>query len=106
MSGYLCSATSFEAPEGDAARIPRSRAFQRPKVLALLLEIRVLDRRPDLDRAMRKRSSARERVRRWGTLRDAALQEKPAKASPAYATGGLELALRDAVESFLRPWEA
>jgi hypothetical protein len=31
---------------------------------------------------------------------------KSVEAAPIYATGGLELALRDAVESFLRPWEA
>jgi len=39
-------------------------------------------------------------------LQSAATPEKPAEAAPIYATGGLELALRDAVESFLRPWEA
>ena len=39
-------------------------------------------------------------------LQSAAMPEKPAEAAPIYATGGLELALRDAVESFLRPWEA
>jgi hypothetical protein len=48
----------------------------------------------------------KEMGRLLGTLRDAALPEKPAEAAPIYATGGLELALRDAVESFLRPWEA
>lgn len=36
----------------------------------------------------------------------AAAPDKPAEAAPIYSTGGLELALRDAVESFLRPWEA
>jgi hypothetical protein len=39
-------------------------------------------------------------------LQSAAEPEKPAEAAPIYAIGGLELALRDAVESFLRPWEA
>lgn len=39
-------------------------------------------------------------------LQAAAAPEKPAEATPMYATGGLELALRDAVDSFLRPWEA
>jgi hypothetical protein len=39
-------------------------------------------------------------------LQAAAAPEKPAEAAPIYATGGLELALRDAVDSFLRPWEA
>lgn len=39
-------------------------------------------------------------------LQSAAEPEKPAEAAPIYATGGLELALRDAVEGFLRPWEA
>jgi len=39
-------------------------------------------------------------------FRETSLPEKRAEATPIYATGGLELALRDAVESFLRPWEA
>ena len=39
-------------------------------------------------------------------LQSAAEPEAPAEAAPIYAIGGLELALRDAVESFLRPWEA
>ena len=39
-------------------------------------------------------------------MQSAAEPEKLAEAAPIYATGGLELALRDAVESFLRPWEA
>jgi hypothetical protein len=39
-------------------------------------------------------------------LQSAAEPEKPAEAAPIYEIGGLELALRDAVESFLRPWEA
>jgi hypothetical protein len=39
-------------------------------------------------------------------LQSAAEPEEPAEAAPIYAVGGLELALRDAVESFLRPWEA
>jgi hypothetical protein len=39
-------------------------------------------------------------------LQSAAKPESPAEAAPIYAIGGLELALRDAVESFLRPWEA
>lgn len=39
-------------------------------------------------------------------MQSAAEPEKLAEAAPVYATGGLELALRDAVESFLRPWEA
>ena len=39
-------------------------------------------------------------------LQSAAKPEKPVEAAPIYAIGGLDLALRDAVESFLRPWEA
>lgn len=39
-------------------------------------------------------------------LQSAAEPEASAEAAPIYAIGGLELALRDAVESFLRPWEA
>ena len=39
-------------------------------------------------------------------LQSAAAPEKLVEAAPIYGTGGLELALRDAVESFLRPWEA
>ncbi|MGA8610190.1 MAG: hypothetical protein WB760_00455 [Xanthobacteraceae bacterium] len=39
-------------------------------------------------------------------LQSAAAPEKPAEAAPVYAMSGLELALHDAVESFLRPWEA
>jgi hypothetical protein len=39
-------------------------------------------------------------------LQSAAEPEAPTEAAPIYAIGGLELALRDAVESFLRPWEA
>lgn len=39
-------------------------------------------------------------------LQSAAEPEAPAEAAPIYAVSGLELALRDAVESFLRPWEA
>jgi hypothetical protein len=40
------------------------------------------------------------------TLQAAAEPAAPIDAAPIYASGGLELALRDAVESFLRPWEA
>jgi len=39
-------------------------------------------------------------------MQSAAEPMEPAEAAPIYATGGLELALRDAVDSFLRPWEA
>ena len=48
----------------------------------------------------------KEMGRLLATLQSAAAPDKPAEAAPIYATGGLELALRDAVESFLRPWEA
>jgi hypothetical protein len=47
-----------------------------------------------------------EMTRLLELLQAAAAPEKPAAAAPIYSTGGLELALRDAVESFLRPWEA
>ncbi len=47
-----------------------------------------------------------EMGRLMNLFREASLPEKRAEATPIYATGGLELALRDAVESFLRPWEA
>jgi hypothetical protein len=39
-------------------------------------------------------------------LQAAAAPVLPIEAAPIYALGGLELALRDAVDSFLRPWEA
>jgi len=39
-------------------------------------------------------------------LQSAAAPVAPVEATPVYNVGGLELALRDAVESFLRPWEA
>jgi hypothetical protein len=39
-------------------------------------------------------------------LQSAAVPDRTVEAAPIYVTGGLELALRDAVESFLRPWEA
>jgi len=39
-------------------------------------------------------------------LQSAAEPERPVEAAPIYTTGGLELALRDAVDGFLRPWEA
>jgi hypothetical protein len=39
-------------------------------------------------------------------LQSAVVPPAPVEAAPIYAVGGLELALRDAVESFLRPWEA
>ena len=39
-------------------------------------------------------------------LQSAAVPRRAVETAPVYATGGLELALRDAVESFLRPWEA
>jgi hypothetical protein len=48
----------------------------------------------------------REMSRLLKILQAAAEPEKSAEAAPIYAPGGLELALRDAVESFLRPWEA
>ena len=47
-----------------------------------------------------------EMVRLLTLFRAASAPEKRVEATPIYATGGLELALRDAVESFLRPWEA
>lgn len=40
------------------------------------------------------------------SLQAAAVPAIPIEAAPIYALGGLELALRDAVDSFLRPWEA
>jgi hypothetical protein len=40
------------------------------------------------------------------TLQAAAAPALPSEAAPIYELGGLELALRDAVDSFLRPWEA
>jgi hypothetical protein len=40
------------------------------------------------------------------TLQAAAAPAAPIEAAPIYELGGLELALRDAVDSFLRPWEA
>ena len=40
------------------------------------------------------------------TLQAAAAPPAPIDAAPIYELGGLELALRDAVDSFLRPWEA
>lgn len=39
-------------------------------------------------------------------LQAAAVPPIPIEAAPTYALGELELALRDAVDSFLRPWEA
>jgi hypothetical protein len=39
-------------------------------------------------------------------LQSAATPETPIDAAPIYEPAGLELALRDAVDSFLRPWEA
>jgi hypothetical protein len=39
-------------------------------------------------------------------LQAAAAPALPIEAAPIYELGGLELALRDAVDSFLRPWEA
>jgi hypothetical protein len=39
-------------------------------------------------------------------LQSAAAPALPAEAAPIYELGGLELALRDAVDGFLRPWEA
>ena len=39
-------------------------------------------------------------------LQSSAELEKTPGVAPIYAMDGLELALRDAVESFLRPWEA
>lgn len=39
-------------------------------------------------------------------MRSAAEPEAPVDLAPIYVTSGLETALRDAVESFLRPWEA
>jgi len=48
----------------------------------------------------------REMGRLLTLLQAAAAPEKPAEAAPIYTTTGLELALRDAVESFLRPWDA
>jgi hypothetical protein len=39
-------------------------------------------------------------------LQSAAAPALPVDAAPIYELGGLELALRDAVDSFLRPWEA
>lgn len=47
-----------------------------------------------------------ELARLLALFRAASAPDKGAEATPIYATGGLELALRDAVESFLRPWEA
>jgi hypothetical protein len=41
-----------------------------------------------------------------GLLQSAAAPSPPVEAAPIYELGGLELALRDAVDSFLRPWEA
>ncbi len=48
----------------------------------------------------------REMARLLELAQAAAAPSMPAEAAPIYSTGGLELVLRDAVESFLRPWEA
>ena len=48
----------------------------------------------------------KEMGRLLGVMQAAAEPEEPAEVAPTYMTGGLELALRDAVDSFLRPWEA
>ena len=48
----------------------------------------------------------REMNRLLFQLQSAVAPEKPAEAAPIYTTSGLELVLRDAVDSFLRPWEA
>jgi hypothetical protein len=48
----------------------------------------------------------REMGRMLVLLQSAAAPEKPVDAAPIYEPAGLELALRDAVDSFLRPWEA
>lgn len=47
-----------------------------------------------------------EMARLLHLFQSAAEPEKAADAAPIYTTSGLELALRDAVEGFLRPWEA
>jgi len=48
----------------------------------------------------------RDMARLLTELQSAGEPEKPVEMAPIYTTGGLELALRDAVDSFLRPWEA
>lgn len=48
----------------------------------------------------------REMQRLLVQLQSAVAWEALAEAAPIYSTAGLELALRDAVDSFLRPWEA
>jgi energy-coupling factor transporter ATP-binding protein EcfA2 len=48
----------------------------------------------------------REMRRFLELLQSAAEPDVPAECAPVYSVGGLELALRDAVESFLKPWEA
>ena len=48
----------------------------------------------------------KEMGRLLALLQSAAMPDKAIDSSPIYTADGLELALRDAVESFLRPWEA
>ena len=48
----------------------------------------------------------REMKRLLNQLQSAVAPLPPVEAAPIYTTSGLELALRDAVDSFLRPWEA
>jgi hypothetical protein len=48
----------------------------------------------------------REMKRLLNQLQSAVAPLAPVEAAPIYTTSGLELALRDAVDSFLRPWEA
>jgi hypothetical protein len=48
----------------------------------------------------------REVKRLLDRLQSAVAPTAPVEAAPVYTTSGLELVLRDAVDSFLRPWEA
>jgi len=61
-----------------------------------------------LDREIRAIPSGviREMDRLLVLTHAAAAPDKPGDAKPSYMTTGLELALRDAVDGFLRPWEA
>jgi hypothetical protein len=48
----------------------------------------------------------REMQRLFDLMQDSAVPDAPTETGPIYSASGLELALRDAVDAFLRPWEA
>jgi energy-coupling factor transporter ATP-binding protein EcfA2 len=97
----LASVTNALASLRQALGAPVAAALER-KLSERVFLLGALDRETDAIPP----GILKEMARFLTLLQGSAAPEKPIESAPVYRPSGLELALRDAVDSFLRPWEA